>query len=95
MNASFSLRSRLDVQARSRKGCRACCTSLLLLDTSRPFLSRKLLRAVMKAVLIRESSLSAQHVFHHDSFALWLVCVLFVGTNACHAVCVHMDQGVY
>lgn len=49
----------------------------------------------MKAVLIRESSLSAQHVFHHDSFALWLVCVLFVGTNACHAVCVHMDQGVY
>ena len=94
MNASFSLWSRLDVQARSRKGCRACCTSLLLLDTSRPFLSRKLLRAVMKAVLIRESSLSAQHVFHHDSFALWLVC-MFVHTNACHAVCVCINQGVY
>lgn len=57
MNASLSFWSRLDLQARSRKGCRACCSSLLLLDTSRPFLSKKLLRAVMKAVLMRESSL--------------------------------------
>ena len=61
----------------------------------------------MKAVLMRESSLSAQH---HDRFVLSMVCMSFICTKhimlslyirirmymdkAHYAVCVHMDQDV-
>ncbi len=85
--ASLSFGSREERQQRSSKACTASWISVHLLETSRPWASRKVFRAEKKAVLMRDSSLQCHsrllaHATHpqswtraglHNAMALLLV----------------------